>query len=111
MVHRWDIITIGNLSRNRYWGESDDRAYRPAICTCTLISGDGFRVLVDPSLQEAARMEAELSRRTGLRLSDIDGVFITHEHGDHHFGLRHFPDARWQAAPQVAEMLNRGGSY
>ena len=51
-IHNVDvpIITIGNLSRNRYWGESDDRAYRPAICTCTLISGDGFRLLVDPSL-------------------------------------------------------------
>lgn len=22
-VTRWDVITIGNLSRNRYWGESD----------------------------------------------------------------------------------------
>jgi len=24
-VKRWDVITIGNLSRNRYWGESDAR--------------------------------------------------------------------------------------
>ncbi len=23
-IKRWDVITIGNLSRNRYWGESDD---------------------------------------------------------------------------------------
>ena len=28
MIQRWDIITIGNLSRNRYWGERDDQAYR-----------------------------------------------------------------------------------
>lgn len=24
-VKHWDIITIGNLSRNRYWGESEER--------------------------------------------------------------------------------------
>jgi glyoxylase-like metal-dependent hydrolase (beta-lactamase superfamily II) len=111
MVQRWDIITIGNLSRNRYWGESDERAHRPAICTCTLITGDGFRLLVDPSLPEAERMAAELDRRAGLQLADIDTVFITHEHGDHHFGLRHFPQARWLAAPAVAEKLNAGGQY
>jgi glyoxylase-like metal-dependent hydrolase (beta-lactamase superfamily II) len=111
MVQRWDIVTIGNLSRNRYWGESDDRGRRPAICTCTLITGDGFRLLVDPSLQEAERMAAELDRRAGLTPADIDAVFVTHEHGDHHFGLRHFPQARWLAAAAVAEKLNEGGQY
>jgi len=110
-VARWDIITIGNISRNRYWGESDERAYRSAICTCTLVTGAGFRLLVDPSLQEAERMAAELDRRTGCRLEGVDAVFLTHEHGDHHFGLKHFPDARWLAAPPVAEILNRSGQY
>jgi glyoxylase-like metal-dependent hydrolase (beta-lactamase superfamily II) len=111
MVQRWEIITIGNLSRNRYWGESDDRACRPALCTCTLILGDGFRLLVDPSVQDGERMAVELERRTGLRPADVDTVFITHEHGDHHFGLQHFPEARWLAAPKVAAILNRGGQY
>lgn len=41
LVLRWDIVTIGNLSRNRYWGESDEKAVRPAICTCTVLSGKG----------------------------------------------------------------------
>ena len=110
-VTRWDIVTIGNISRNRYWGESDDRAYRSAICTCTLISGSGFRVLVDPSLQDEERMRAELDRRTGCKLEDVDTVFITHEHGDHHFGLKHFPHAKWLAAPPVAEILNGSEQY
>src|SRR5215472_13013476 len=52
-VQRWKIITIGNLSRNRYWGESDAKGVRPAICTCTLIEGAEFRLLVDPSLENA----------------------------------------------------------
>ena len=56
-------------------------------------------------------MRAELDRRTGCRLEDIEAVFITHEHGDHHFGLKHFPHAKWLAAPPVADILNRSGQY
>ena len=56
-------------------------------------------------------MRAELDRRTGCKLEEVDAVFITHEHGDHHFGLKHFPNARWLAAPPVAEILNRSGQY
>jgi glyoxylase-like metal-dependent hydrolase (beta-lactamase superfamily II) len=111
MVQRWEIITIGNLSRNRYWGEGDDRARRPAICTCTLVVTDQARLLVDPSQSEAEAMARELDRRTGLKLEAIDAVFLTHEHGDHHFGLRHFAGARWLAAPAVAARLNESGQY
>lgn len=106
-VTRWDIVTIGNLSRNRYWGESDAKGVRPAICTCTLIEGKGFRLLIDPSLSGAEEMAKELDRRCGLKLRDIDAVFITHEHGDHWYGLRHFPKARWLAGPDVAAALNK----
>ena len=59
-VQRWDVVTIGNLSRNRYWGEPDTKALRPAICTTTLISGKTFKLLVDPSLADAKQMAAEL---------------------------------------------------
>lgn len=111
MVRRWDIITIGNISRNRYWGESDQKGLRPAICTCTLVTAEDFRLLVDPSLKDADRMAAELDRRTGLSLDEVDGVFLTHEHADHHFGLRHFPAASWLAAGPVAEALNASGDY
>ncbi len=111
MIRRWDIITIGNLSRNHYWGESDDRAYRTALCTCTLIRGNGFNLLIDPSLPDAMQMETELDRRTGLKPAAIDTVFVTHAHGDHHFGLRHFTHARWLAALPVADILNQSGAY
>lgn len=111
MVQRWDILTIGNLSRNRHWGEGDDRARRPALCTCTLVVTDQARLLVDPSLSEGEAMAGELDRRTGLKPAEIDAVFLTHEHGDHHFGLRHFAGARWLAAPAVAARLNESGQY
>ena len=111
MIQRWDIITIGNLSRNRYWGESEERALRPAICTSTLIRFGDCCLLVDPSLAEPDQMACELDRRTGLELKEITDIFITHHHGDHHFGLKHFPDAVWLAAPQVADKVNLSGDY
>lgn len=110
-IKRWDVVTIGNLSRNRYWGEGDAKGVRAAICTCMLVGGDGFRLLVDPSLADAAGMAGELDRRTGLKPRDIDAVFVTHEHGDHFAGLGHFPQAKWLAAPAVAEILNQSGKW
>jgi glyoxylase-like metal-dependent hydrolase (beta-lactamase superfamily II) len=111
LVKRWDIVTIGNLSRNRYWGESEDRAVRAPLCTSTLIQVGSHRLLVDPPIAEAHGMAAELNRRTGLWPADIDAVFITHEHGDHHAGLACFPNAEWYAAPAVAETVNAAGHY
>jgi glyoxylase-like metal-dependent hydrolase (beta-lactamase superfamily II) len=90
-------------------GESDARGVRGAICTCTLITGEGFRILVDPSLAEAADMVKELDRRTGTKPRDITAVFVTHKHGDHFAGINHFPDSKWLAAPAVAEILNKSG--
>jgi glyoxylase-like metal-dependent hydrolase (beta-lactamase superfamily II) len=106
-VNRWDVVTIGNLSRNRYWGESDAKGVRSAICTCTLITGDGFRLLVDPSLADATDMARELDRRTGVKPREVNAIFVTHEHGDHFAGVAHFPEAKWLAAPAVAEILNK----
>ena len=105
-VRRWDVITIGNLSRNRYWGEGDAKGVRPAICTCTLVTGANFRLLVDPSLSDATQMARELDRRTGLKPRDVTAVFVTHEHGDHWAGLAHFPESRWLASAGVADVLN-----
>lgn len=107
-VRRWAVITIGNLSRNRYWGEPDTRALRDAICTCTLVAGDGFALLADPSLGGRAEMARELDRRSGLKLDDITSVFVTHEHADHWAGIEHFPRATWYAAAPVADILNEG---
>jgi len=110
-VQRWTIITIGNLSRNRYWGEPDDKPFRDVLCTCTLVIGDGFRLLVDPSLGARADMAKELDRRTGLKLDDITAVFVTHEHADHSAGLEHFQKAAWYAAAPVAQILNTSAKF
>lgn len=106
-VKHWDVITIGNLSRNRYWGESDERAIHSVICTCSVISGEDFHIIIDPSLADEAAMATELMRRTGLTPDNIDVVFITHQHGDHVAGLKHFLKARWIAGSDVASGLNK----
>jgi len=108
-VKRWDIITVGNLSRNQYWGEGNDRAMRPVLCTSTLITGDGFALLVDPSIKDAAEMAREFDRRTGKKLDTVTHCFVTHEHNDHWPGLENFPQAKWLAAPGVADALNQPG--
>jgi predicted TIM-barrel fold metal-dependent hydrolase/glyoxylase-like metal-dependent hydrolase (beta-lactamase superfamily II) len=108
-VKRWSVITIGNLSRNRYFGESDEKALRSAICTSTVVSGQGFHLLIDPSLASRAEMARELDRRTGLKPDDITAVFVTHEHGDHFAGIEHFEKASWYAAAPVAAILNQKG--
>ena len=110
-VTHWDVITIGNLSRNRYWGESDEKAIHSVICTCTVISGKDFHLIVDPSIADETVMTEELKRRTGLAPNDIDMVFITHQHGDHVSGLKHFPKARWVAGSETASILNKSGSF
>ena len=109
MVKTWDVIFIGHPSRNPYWGEPTDRPVRTPVCTCTLVTGADYRLLVDPSFSDPERMAAELQRRSGLRPDDVDLVFVTHGHGDHTAGLASFPHAMWLAGPEVAEMLNRSG--
>lgn len=94
MSHRatWDVLAIGTLSRNRFWGEGDDRAVRPAACTSTLVRSEGSVLVVDPghSPETMARL---LDERAGLRPSDVDAVFVTHRHGDHRVGIDAFPRA------------------
>jgi len=110
-IKHWDVITLGNLSRNRYWGESDDRPLHSAICTCTVIIGENFHLIVDPSIADEATMSNELKRRTGLTPDDFDFVFITHHHGDHVAGLRHFTKGRWFAGEITASELNKSYNF
>src|SRR5580692_6138619 len=75
----------------------------------TLISGHRDAVLVDPQMTTTqARVLAGWIAATGKNLTT---VYVTHGHGDHHFGLSvildHFPDARAVAAQAVIEYMRK----
>jgi glyoxylase-like metal-dependent hydrolase (beta-lactamase superfamily II) len=88
---RYDIISIGTLSRNRLWNES--QAVRTAHATTTLIRTKAHRILVDPGLPAVA-LGARLFERTGLRPEEIDTVFLTNFRPAHRAGLAIFQKAR-----------------
>ena len=52
---------------------------------CTLIDGGETKILIDFGL--SCRMLGVFLKKYGLDISDIDAIFITHEHIDHVYGL------------------------
>lgn len=88
---RFDIISIGTLSRNRLWGETEP--VRTAHATTTLIRSGKRTILIDPGLPPAA-LAARLYERTGLRPEQVDTVFLTNFRPAHRAGLPLFPHAK-----------------
>lgn len=91
----WTILTIGHISVNKYWGETE--RVRSALCTSTLVRTDVGLVLVDPSVYPD-KMSALLHDQAGVRPEDVQFVYLTHCHGDHRYGLQAFPHAKWLMA-------------
>src|SRR5690349_14265358 len=90
----WRVLTLGHLSRNRFWGEDDATARRAPLCTSALVRAGDARVVVDPPLP-AEEIPGLLDRRAGLTPHDVTHVYLTHFHGDHRVGVEAFPDAPW----------------
>ena len=88
---RFDIISIGTLSRNRLWNEPE--ALRTPHATTTLIRTGKRHILIDPGLPPQA-LQARLFERTGLKPEAIDTVFLTNFRAAHRHGLSLFPSAR-----------------
>jgi len=88
---RFDIISIGTLSRNRLWGESE--ATRTSHATTTLIRSGKRTILVDPGLP-AQVLAARLHERSGLRPDQVDTIFLTNFRPAHRAGLPLFPKAK-----------------
>ena len=88
---RFDIISIGTLSRNRLWGES--AAVRTPHATTTLIRSSKRNILVDPGLPPTA-LAARLHERTGLRPEQIETVFLTNFRPAHRTALPIFTHAK-----------------
>ena len=88
---RLDVISIGTLSRNRLWNESEP--VRTAHATTSLIRSGKRQILIDPGLPPGA-VGARLFERTGLRPEQIDTVFLTSFRPSHRAGLAIFENAR-----------------
>jgi N-acyl homoserine lactone hydrolase len=88
---RFDIISIGTLSRNRLWNEAQE--LRTAHSTTTLVRGGDRHILVDPGLPAPA-LAARLNERTGLFPDSIDTVFLTTFRPSHRAGLSLFRKAK-----------------
>jgi glyoxylase-like metal-dependent hydrolase (beta-lactamase superfamily II) len=88
---RLDIISIGTLSRNRLWNETEAR--RTPHATTSLIRTGKRNILVDPGLPAPA-LAARLYERTGIGPNQIDTVFLTNFRPAHRAGLGLFENAR-----------------
>src|SRR5213078_3727145 len=88
---RLDVISIGTLSRNRLWGETEP--VRTAHATTSLIRTGKRNILIDPGLPPPA-INARLYERTGLRPEQIDTIFLTNFRPSHRAGLPLFSGAK-----------------
>jgi phosphoribosyl 1,2-cyclic phosphodiesterase len=75
-----------------------------------LLTAGGARVLVDAGF--SARKTQAMLNELGLRIEDLDAVFLTHEHGDHAKGVeglsKRHPGLKVFANEATAETLQRG---
>jgi glyoxylase-like metal-dependent hydrolase (beta-lactamase superfamily II) len=98
----YSIISIGALSRNRFWNEQERK--RPAHATTTLIRDGATRILVDPGLPPEV-LAHRLDERTGLRPEQIDAVFLTSFRPVHRRALALFSGASWlMHQPEIEAM-------
>jgi len=106
-AHDWLVLTIGHLSTNKFWGETERS--RGPLCTSALVNTPAGLLLVDPSVHPP-EVPKLLMDQAGIRPDDVRLVFLTHFHGDHRFGLEAFPNARWlMAEPEIAYWRDQGG--
>ncbi|GMV97461.1 MAG: MBL fold metallo-hydrolase [Phycisphaerae bacterium] len=92
MSIEYDVVSIGALSRNRLWNETQPR--RAAHATTTLIRDGRTTILVDPGLPAEA-LTQRLDERTGLRPEQIEAVFLTNFRPAHRRALERYASASW----------------
>lgn len=100
MSLNYTVVSIGALSRNRFWNETESR--RLAHSTTTLVRDDKTTILVDPGLPEQFLVQ-RLDERTGLKPDQIDLVFLTNFRPVHRRSLEAFSRATWvMYEPEIA---------
>lgn len=97
-----DIVSVGTLSRNRFWNETG--TVRPSHATTTLLRDGEATVIVDPSLPGEI-LEQRLDERSGLKPERIDTVLLTNFRPVHRRGLALFSHATWLMSADEIEAL------
>ena len=110
----WKQLTLGHLSRNKFWGEDPDTQYHSVVASSTLQRHGDINILVDPTLP-VDEMENRLQRYCGLGRNDIDIIFATHFHTDHRLDAEKYPNAKLymsaESIQDVAELRKEGGAF
>jgi glyoxylase-like metal-dependent hydrolase (beta-lactamase superfamily II) len=91
---RIDIIAIGSLAKNKYWGEK--AAVRNEYATTTLVRAGKVVLIVDPGWP-AEVLRSALYYRAGLEPQAVTHVFLTHLDAAHSAGSGLFEKAVWWA--------------
>lgn len=112
-IENWDVIVMGHLRVNTYWGETYEKPPRgdPSTCTSVMVRGkDGegkpYTLIIDPTMRWTPEdYYFDINRRTGLHKEDVTHCYCTHHHLDHYDAFKYFPEAQWLAPEAVAEIL------
>lgn len=102
MAVTFDVVSIGALSRNPFWGET--QPVRTSHATTTLVRDGTTNILVDPSLPGEA-LEHRLSERTGIKPAQVEVVFLTTWRPVHRRGLHLFDHADWLLPPAELDAM------
>ena len=99
-----DVVSIGTLSRNRFWSET--APVRPTHATTTIIRDGATAILIDPSLPPDL-LRHRLDERTGLKPEQIDLVFLTSFRPVHRRGLSLFERADWLISEAERDVMTQ----
>jgi len=89
---RFDVLAIGSLAANAYWGEKTP--VRNEYATCTLVRSGDVTLVVDPGWP-AEVLRSALFYRAGLAPEAVTHVFLTHFDPAHFLGIDLFDGAAW----------------
>jgi len=89
---RFDVLAIGSLAANPYWGEKTP--VRREYATATLVRSEDVTLVVDPGWP-AEVLRAALFYRAGLAPEAVTHVFLTHFDPAHFCGIDLFGEAEW----------------
>jgi glyoxylase-like metal-dependent hydrolase (beta-lactamase superfamily II) len=92
MAVEFKVISIGTLSKNSFWGETDP--VRTPHATTTLVLSGKEKILVDPALPGQI-LNARLYERAGIKNTDITMIFLTSFRAAHRGGLAAYDKAQW----------------